>query len=176
MTATDADIDSDLTTVFEAEVTPYRSLSVRGTRLVIGFVCMVSLCTTTMFWRLGAWPIAGFNGGEVLLALALWRAHARSARAREQLLLSRAAFRVVRTDWRGRAREWRLSPGWLRVTLQERPGQAPGLFLDVRHQRLEVAESLGEYEKRDLAKALTDAVHHLHNPVFDNIQLRPEPG
>ncbi len=168
--------DTDLATVFEAEVTPYRSLSARGMRIVIGCVCLVSLCTTTMFWRLGAWPIAGFNGGEVLLAVVLLRAHARSAREREQLLLSRETFRVVRTDWQGRAREWRLQPAWLRVTLQERPGRAPGLFLNVRHQQLEVAELLGEHEKRDLAQALIDAVHRLHNPVFDNPQLRTEHG
>ena len=54
--------DPDLATVFEAEVQPYRSLSARGLRVVIGFVCAVSLCTTTVFWRLGAWPVAGFNG------------------------------------------------------------------------------------------------------------------
>ncbi len=171
-----SETDPTLATVFEAEVTPYRSLSARGMRLVIGFVCAISLCTTTLFWRLGAWPIAGFNGGEVLLAVVLLRAHARSARAREQLLLSPAACRVVRTDWQGRAREWRLQPAWLRVTLQERPGRAPGLFLSVRHQRLEVAESLGEHEKRDLAQALSEAVHRLHHPVFDNPQLRADAG
>jgi hypothetical protein len=31
---------------------------------------------------------------------------------------------------------------------------------------------LGEDQKRDLAKALRDALHHAHNPRFDNPQLR----
>ncbi len=162
--------------VFEAEVTPHRSLSRRGMRVVIGFVCLVSLGTTTMFWRLGAWPIAGFNGGEILLAMVMLRAHATSRRQCERLLLSGQAFRVLRTDSQGRASEFSLQPFWLKVTLQERPGRVPGLYLDSRGERLEVATALGEHEKRDLAAALSVAVHRLRNPVFDNPQLRPEPG
>lgn len=158
--------------VFEAEVTPHRSLSPRGLRLVIGFVCSISLCTTTLFWTLGAWPIAGFNGGEILLAMVLLRAHAKSNRQRELLLLSGQALRILRTDAAGRASEASLPPGWLNVTLQERPGRVPRLYLSARGQIVEVAALLGEPEKRDLAEALAAAVHRLKNPVFDNPQLR----
>ncbi len=162
--------------VFEAEVTPHRSLSARGLRRVIGAVAAVSLCTTSMFWYLGAWPIAGFNGGEILLALVLLRTHARSRRERELLLLSGASLRILRTDAAGRASERELAPGWLNVTLQERPGRVPGLFLSSRGQLEEVGAALGEPEKRDLAQALAAAVHRLRNPVFDNPQLRAEMG
>ena len=54
--------------LFEAQITPHRSLSPRGLALILGFLGVVSLSVTTMFWFLGAWPIAGFNGGEMLLA------------------------------------------------------------------------------------------------------------
>ena len=162
--------------VFEAEVTPPRSLSARGLRRVIGFVAAVSICTTSVFWYLGAWPIAGFNGGEILLAMVLFRMHARSRKQRELLLLSGRSLRIVRTDAASRASESQLSPGWLNVTLQERPGRVPGLFLSSRGQLVEVGAALGEPEKRDLAQALSDAVHRLKNPVFDNPQLRAEAG
>ncbi len=162
------------TVVFEAEVTPHRSLSPRGVRLVIGAVCCVSLCTTTVFWTLGAWPIAGFNGGEIMLAMVLLRMHARSTKQRELLLLSGSALRILRTDASGQASERSLPPGWLNVTLQERAGRVPGLYLSSRGQTVEVGAALGEPEKRDLAQALTDAVHRLRNPVFDNPQLRAE--
>jgi uncharacterized membrane protein len=143
-------------------------------RLVVGFVCTVSLITTTLFWSLGAWPIAGFNGGEILLAMVLLRAHARSNRQRELLLLSRASLRILRTDADGRASESSLAPGWLNVILQERPGRVPGLYLSARGRQIEVGKALGEPEKRDLAEALSAAIHRLKHPVFDNPQLRPE--
>jgi uncharacterized membrane protein len=158
--------------LFQAEVTPHRSLSARGLRLVIVFVCAVSLGTTTLFWILGAWPIAGFNGVEILLAIILLKAHQKSARAKEVLLLSGAGLRVRRVDARGKVSEFLMPAGWLNVVLTERPGRVPGLYLAARGAQVEVAMSLGEPEKRDLAEALAGALHRLRNPVFDNPQLR----
>ncbi len=159
--------------LFQAEVTPHRSLSPRGLRLIIAFVCIVSLSTTTLFWSLGAWPIAGFNGGEILLAMVLLRAHHRSARAKEILMLSGGGLRILRVAAGGQTSEQVLPAGWLNVVLTERPGRVPGLYLAARGRQVEVAHSLGEPEKRDLAEALAGALHRLKNPVFDNPQLRP---
>lgn len=158
--------------VFEAEVRPHRSLSAAGMRRVLGFVLTVSLCTTSVFWWLGAWPVAGFNGGEILLAMVLLRVHARAGRQRELLQLSGSSLRVLRTDAQGAQIEHSLPPHWLRVDLAERQGRVPGLYLQAQGRRLEVAAALGEPEKRDLAQALSDAIHRLRNPVFDNPQLR----
>ena len=158
-------------TVFEAVITPHRSLSRRGLRLIIAFTCTVSLGVTTMFWWLGAWPVAGFNGAEVLLAVVLLRVHALSARASEFLLLSEAELRVVRTDSQGRKSEQTLPSAWINVFLEERKGRAPGLYLTAHGQRIEVAAALGEPEKRDLAGALKTALHQWRHPVFDNPQL-----
>jgi uncharacterized membrane protein len=142
-------------------------------RIIVAGVCTVSLGTTTLFWSLGAWPIAGFNGGEILLAMVLLRTHQKSARAKEVLMLSQAGLRITRVDARGQASEQILPAGWLNVVLTERPGRVPGLYLAARGRQVEVAHSLGEPEKRDLAEALAEAVHRLKNPVFDNPQLRP---
>ena len=158
--------------LFQAELSPHRSLSKRGLTFIVAFVCTVSLCTTTLFWRLGAWPIAGFNGGEILLAIVLLRLHHRSGRAREVLLLSGSGLRILHTDPQGRETERMLPAGWLNVTLAERPGRVPGLYLSASGQHVEVAASLGEPEKRDLADALREALHRAKNPVFDNPQLR----
>jgi uncharacterized membrane protein len=158
--------------LFRAEVTPYRSLSARGMRRVVGFICCVSFAVTTLFWRLGAWPIAGFNGAEILLAILLLRTHSASRRQKEELLLSAAGLRVRSTDARGQTEEARLPNTWLNVTLAERPGRVPALVVSARGRQIEVAAQLGEAEKRDLAEALANALHRLQNPVFDNPQLR----
>ena len=163
---------SDDPILFHAEVTPHRSLSARGLRLIIAIVCTASLGTTTLCWSLGAWPVAGFNGAEILLAMVLLRAHHKSARAKEVLMLSGATLRIRRVDAQGQATELVLPAGWLNVVLTERPGRVPGLYLAARGRQVEVARSLGEPEKRDLAEALAGALHRLRNPVFDNPQLR----
>jgi uncharacterized membrane protein len=158
--------------LFRAEVTPHRSLSARGMRLVIAFICCVSFAVTLMFWRLGAWPIAGFNGAEILLAMLLLRAHAASRRQKEDVLLSATGLRVVTTDARGLVTEQHLPNIWLVLELTERPGRVPALLVSARGRRIEIARQLGEAEKRDLAAALKAALDRLQNPIFDNPQLR----
>ena len=160
--------------LFEAVIRPHRSLSRRGLRLLLCSICGLSLLITTLFWSLGAWPVAGFNGAEITLAVLLLRLNARAAREAERILLGASTLAVVRTDANGRHQERRFDPFWLRVVLQDRPGRAPALWLKARNACEEVASRLGEAEKRDLAQALTAALHGWRNPVFDNPQLRSE--
>lgn len=156
---------------FEAVITPYRSLSPRAFRRLIGVMLALCMATSTAFWLLGAWPIAGFSGVEILLAVVLLRANARAARASELVLLTEAGLRVLRTDARGRRTERTLPPHWLRLHLEESPGRVPRLLLAVRGEREEIGAALGEAEKRDLAASLERALHDWRNPHFDNPQL-----
>ncbi len=159
------------TLIFEAVLQPHRSLSPRGIGLVLGFLGTVSLGVTTLFWWLGAWPIAGFNGGEMLVAAAMLRAHARSRRAREVLVLTESGMRVVSFDENGGRTERVLPSGWLNVVLEERQGRVPALLLTTHGRVVEVARMLGEEQKRDLAETLKGVLHRMRNPIFDNPQL-----
>lgn len=156
---------------FEAVIVPHRSLSPGGLRLLVGAICALSVCTTAVFWWLGAWPIACFNGVEITTALLLLRHNARAVRANEVILLSDTALRIIRTDRNGGRTEQAVPPAWLRMELQERPGRVPGLYLMTQGTRIEVAASLGEPEKLSLARALEEALHRWRNPRFDNAQL-----
>lgn len=157
---------------FEAEVVPHRSLSPRGLTILLCGLGSVSLGVTTLFWWLGAWPIAGFNGAEMILAALLLRAHMRARRARELLLLSDQGLRILRYDENGGKAERHLPAAWLNVILEERPGRVPALYLATHGRREEVARALGEPAKRDLADALKAALHRMRNPIFDNPQLQ----
>ena len=162
---------------FEAVITPHRSLGPRGFRVLVCAILLLSGIVTAGLCWLGAWPAVGINGAEIVFALLLLRWNARQGRACELLVLSDAGLRVVRTDVRGRRQERVLPAAWLRVLIEERQGRTPGLFLLARSARLEVAQALGEVEKRDLAAALRDALNRWRNPSFDNPQLRePQAG
>jgi uncharacterized membrane protein len=156
---------------FEAVIVPHRSLSRRGLFVLISAICSLSMMTSTMFWLLGAWPIAVFNGAEITLAVLLLRWNVRQARANEVILLSPSLLRVIRTAADGARSEVSLSPGWLRVELQERKGRVPGLFLASHGDRVEVGASLGEPEKLSLAEGLRNALNGWRNPQFENPQL-----
>jgi uncharacterized membrane protein len=168
---------------FEAVIVPHRSLGPAGLRWVLGSLLALSALVSAGLWYVGAWPAIGFFGVEAVLVVWLVRRNARGARAAEMLVLSESGLRVVRTDGTGRRSELRLQPYWLRATLEERLGRTPALILQDRTGRLEVAEALGEDEKRQLAAALREALERHRNPVFDNEQLgkpvsdpRPDPS
>ena len=159
---------------FEAVIIPHRSLTRVGLRWLLGFICLLSTLISLGLWYVGAWPVIGFNGVEIALAVVLLRRNARASRASEMLLLSDEGLRVVRTDMAGRRVERRLQSAWLRAELEERAGRVPALWLSDRGGRMEVGAELGEAEKRDLAAALAAALHRHRNPMFDNPQLRAE--
>jgi uncharacterized membrane protein len=159
-------------TLFEAVIVPHRSLSPRGMRILVCALCGAMSLSAIVLWLVGTWPVMGFSGGEILLAILLLRSNALGSRASEVLMLSEAGFRIIRTDQKGRRTEKVLSPSWLRVVLEEEPGRVPTLVLAAHGVREEIAASLGEAEKRNLAQSLSDAFHRWRNPTFDNPQLR----
>lgn len=159
---------------FEAVIIPHRSLTRAGLQWLVAFICVLSTAISLGLWFIGAWPVIGFNGAEIALAIVLLRRNARASRASELLLLSDDGLRVVRTDMAGRRVERTLQSAWLRADLEERAGRAPALWLSDRGTRMEVGAELGEAEKRDLAIALKAALHRHRNPRFDNPQLRTE--
>jgi uncharacterized membrane protein len=157
---------------FEAVIVPHRSLSPAGVRWVVGSLLALSGVISAGLWYLGAWPVIGFSGVGVLLAIWLVQRNAAGVKATEMLILSDAGLVVVRTDVAGRRWERRLEPHWLRAGLEERPGGTPALVLRTRGRRMEVGAALGAEEKLQLAAALQDAIYRQSHKVFDNPQLR----
>ncbi len=162
------------TILFEAMIVPHRSLSPRGVRVLMALMLGCAALIALRVLLIGAWPVLGFSVVEVGLAVGLLKLNVHRARASELVLLTEYAMSVTRTDPRGRRVEVSFPVDWLNVVLEEIPGQVPRLALVMRNVREEIAASLGEAEKRDLAAALGDALWRLRNPVFDNPQLRGE--
>ncbi len=159
------------TPIFEAVIVPHRSLSRRGLRILLAVIALACTIDAAAFVAIGAWPVGGFTGAELLLAALLLRLSATSGRATEMVLLTGDFLRIVRIDPKGKRVEEAFSPAWLTVSLQERAGRVPGLWVHPRGRAIEIARSLGEAEKRDLARALEDALYRWRNPRFDNPQL-----
>jgi uncharacterized membrane protein len=158
--------------LFEAVLRPHRSLSRRQVFLVAALMFTASICVTSLMFLLGAWPVIGFNGADIALAFLLLWLNVRAARAVEIITLSDSGMVITNIDIQGRSRTAALAPYWLNVVLEERHGTVPRLLLAARGHQTEIARQLGETPKRDLAEALTRALHRWRNPRFDNVQLR----
>ncbi|HEX3350941.1 MAG TPA: DUF2244 domain-containing protein [Acetobacteraceae bacterium] len=160
------------TAVFEAVIVPHRSLSRRAlNRLLIAIATLCGI-NATAFVLMGAWPVAGFTGIELLLAAVLFRINALSARGSEVILLTQTGLQIRRTSPKGAREEVMLPAAWLQVVFEDKPSRISRLLLIAPGRREEVGRVLGEEAKRDLARSLEDALWRWRNPVFDNPQLR----
>ena len=72
-------------TLFSAIITPHRSLSARGFLLVMALVGGMSFIGGMFFFLMGAWPVIGFLGLDVLLVYWAFRANYRAAAAFEEV-------------------------------------------------------------------------------------------
>src|ERR1700739_4934902 len=151
-------MDSD-PTLFSAVVTPHRSLSRLGFVIVMAAVTGVSFVAGVMFLMMGAWPVFGFFGLDVLLIYWAFRLNYRRARAYEEVMVTPSELRVRKVSHLGQVDEWSLNPLWVRLDrdTHEEFG-IERLFLVSRGRRLPIAGFLSPPEKESFAAALGAAI------------------
>jgi uncharacterized membrane protein len=146
-------------TLFSAIITPYRSLSGAGFLIVMVLFGAVSFVTGVFFLTLGAWPVMGFFGLDVLLLYWAFRINYRDAAAYEEVRVTPSELVMRKVSRRGEVREWKLNPAWARLhreTHEEFGIQH--LFLVSHGKRLSIASFLGPHEKESFADALAAAL------------------
>ena len=149
----------DEPTLFSAMLAPHRSLSGAGFLAMMLLMGGISFAAGIAFVIVGAWPVVGFLGFDVLLVYWAFRANYRSAAAYEQVTMTPSALTVRKVSQRGEVAEWTLNPVWVR--LQRDAHEEFGierLFLVSHGRRLPVGAFLGSTEKATLASALAAAL------------------
>src|ERR1700752_1906874 len=85
-------------TLFSAIITPHRSLSSTGFLLVMLLVGGSSFAAGIVFFVIGAWPVIGFMGLDVLLVYWAFRANYRAAAAYEEVTVTPSELRLRRVS------------------------------------------------------------------------------
>jgi uncharacterized membrane protein len=145
--------------IFSAVITPHRSLGPKG--FLIFMLCLgcLSFIAGIIFVSLGAWPVFGFFGLDVLLVYLAFRANYRTARAYEEVIVTASELTVRKVNHRGLVRQWTLNPLWVRLEriVHEEFG-IERLLLVSHGRRLVIARFLNPAEKASFARALTSAL------------------
>jgi len=145
--------------LFSAVVTPNRSLSHAGFLIVMAIVGGISFVAGMAFLLLGAWPVFGFFGLDVVLIYWAFRANYRAATAFEEVTVTASELRVRKVSHRGKASEWSFNPLWVRLDRESHDEFGiERLFLVSRGRRLPIASLLGPQEKESFAAALGAAI------------------
>lgn len=127
--------------------------------MLIGFFGTALFTVGTTFWILGAWPVMGFCGLELVLLYAAFQVNFHSGRAYERLLLNDDGLEVSRMRPDGAvSRVWRLQPAWLHIDIDDPPEHDSQLTLSSHGRRMVVGSFLTPDERLEVAEALRDAV------------------
>jgi uncharacterized membrane protein len=172
MTASnDFDPALDQPRLFSARLTPHRSLNRTGFLVLMAFIGAVSFVAGIAFLLMGAWPVFGFFGLDVLVIYWAFRINFRRAAASEEISMTPSELRVRRISHRGHVVEWVLNPLW--VQFEQKSHAEFGierLYLVSRGRRVSIGSFLGPDEKASFAKALLAALQTakrgiIYNPI-----------
>lgn len=144
---------------FSAVLTPYRSLGPNGFLILMVCLGAVSFIAGLLFLMIGAWPVFGFFGLDVLLIWYAFRRNYASARAYEEVVLSRHEILVRKVGPGKRCQEYRFNPFWVRlaVTKLEDEGVTK-LSLHSRGDTISLGDFLNPEDRTSFAGALSAAL------------------
>jgi uncharacterized membrane protein len=144
--------------LFSAILHPHRSLSNTNFLILLGFIGIVSFATGVAFTLMGAWPVMGFYGLDVLAIYFAFKINYRSGKAYELIELSPEVLKITQVQPSGRSRSFDFNPYWVKVLLNEWPDGSADLKLALHGNEFEFARFLNADEKKDFAQALRGAL------------------
>lgn len=143
---------------FSAILTPHRSLQPAGFMILMSGVVAISFGAGMAFYLMGAWPVLGFFGLDVMLIYWAFKLNYRSGQLYETVDLTDDTLTVIRVLPSGEAKSWTFNPYWARCQLTELAGAGRQLCLISHGKRLVFGRFLSLEEKQDFADALSGAL------------------
>ncbi len=153
------------TIYLDAELRPNRSLSPRCFHWLMGVLVTFSLAVGTACASIGAWPVLGFFGLDVLLFWLAFRASYRSGNLIENLRMTCDRLDVTRIHPSGRSQHWTFQPWWVRVSIPRPVEHESQLILSSHGRSLVVGAFLSPDERGEVADALEDALCRLRGAL-----------
>lgn len=143
---------------FRVVLTPYRSLPPAGFAVLMAAVGGVSFVAGMAFLIMGAWPVFGFFGLDVLLIYIAFKLNYRSGRRYETVEINDGRLTLMRFDPSGKAERFDFNPHWAKVLLTEGVDGRTGLAIASHGRELAFGSFLTDDERRDLAQTLGEAM------------------
>jgi uncharacterized membrane protein len=145
--------------LFAATLTPHRSLTPNGKRIVIGLVAALALVPGIIFYLVGAWPVIGFMGLDVLAIWAALTLSMRSGKLHEVITLWPTALELKRVDAKGAEDTLSFVPQNVRFLVdRDYNERVTGLWLKEQDRKIPLGAFLSIDEKLSLSKVFGTAL------------------
>jgi uncharacterized membrane protein len=145
--------------LFAATLTPNRSLSRRGFRLVIALAVVLASIPGMVFLSLGAWPVIGFMGLDVLLIWWALGTSMRRSRRHEEVTLWPDQLELRQVSGRGSEQLLRFNPVSVKLVIDRDINErTTGLHLRTSESDTEIGAFLNPDDKTSFAKVFGTAL------------------
>ncbi len=159
MTGSHADQSEQDEPLFKALLTPYRSLGPRGFAILMGVLIAVWLAVGALFLSIGAWPVFGFFGLDVLAIWLAFRWNYRAARAREEVEIRRTALDIRKIAPSGHVEAHRFNPFWARFSVDRHDEIGiVTMAVEAQGRRVPIGSFLNPDDRESFAKAFGRAL------------------
>ena len=140
---------------FDAIIFPHRSLSPRLARnILLATGCLLALIGIT-FSMMGAWPVLGFLGLELLVLGLAYKFSFRQAKARERVFLTADQLTIEKINASGNSKSWSFQPYWISIDVIDQDyGKKGEIALRSHGQEVRIAHWLTNEERYDFVKEL----------------------
>ena len=143
---------------------PHRSLSQRGFTILLLILGSLAIAIGLGFFLIGAWPVIGFMGLELLVLYAAFRLNYRDGKASEQLMIHASGLDLIQISPTGEQHRQSFASHWLTAELTPQKGRRAKLMLRHHHDHHEIGAFLPPAEKK--------AIHKLINQRLEAARLR----
>mgnify|MGYP005689231257 CR=1 FL=1 len=148
---------------------PHRSLTPRGFAIVMGVLASLAFCIGLGFFLLGAWPVIGFLGLEILVVWGAFKLNYRAAKQRQKLTATKEHLTIENVTPNGKVDKIEMPANWLRVEVT--PQQPPEIssryrqrvFVTSHGKRTEIGAFLHPAETPILAAEVSGMLERAHD-------------
>ena len=145
--------------LFAATLTPHRSLTPTGKRVVIGLVAALALVPGLVFYLAGAWPVVGFMGLDVLAIWAALTISMRGGKAYEVITLWPTALELKKVDPKGTEEVLSFLPKTVKFVIdRDYNERVTGLWFKTADSKVPVGAFLSPDEKLSFSKVFGTAL------------------
>jgi uncharacterized membrane protein len=145
--------------IFAAKLTPHRSLSPRGRKILVAAVAVGAAIPGLVFYSLGAWPIVGFMGLDVLAVYLALRWSMRDAGRFEEVTLWPNKLQLRRVSPSGKEAVSHYDPHDIRLVVErDFDERTTGLNLKTSDGPVEIGSFLAAAERASFAQVFGRAL------------------
>lgn len=155
----DAKRDAHDIPLLDRRLIPHRSLDAKSFRTFMIATFVATAAFSIPFYLMGAWPIVGFLGLDVLGLYVAFKMNFRAAQAHEHFRLTYLELNYARVSASGQRREWRFTPAWVRLERIDDEEYGPQrLSLHSGGRRWDIGRHVGPDGKAEFARSLSHAL------------------